>query len=434
MTKRRRRGRDPLDLGSVTSFAVTDKYASERREGKMGPHRSQMFTWTTKVHAPSWSMPAVGTCPGVCGVEKKAPRDIKHIPRKCLGCYAFNSGKYGTPGVLQATHRRWGWFDAEPEAKVVDRLVEAIKESGRETCRHQPATSRTPWAVVRKKDEETGKVRQRWSREDPLKCRKDTHGMPERFRIFDAGDFHNARAVRIWRQVAGRLPRVRFWAPTTAWVHHGVAGEGDLAKELAKLSRMPNVALKPSGMMLDEPAVKVNLGGAKATGTTVVSWRKEKREVACPWRGRPSTKRCERTVRVLPAATTLDGRPVVFDPDDDASRPEKILIKGKEHYLCKGDCAKCQRCWEKDVRVTYVQHGPDARSKEQQLKRGASMLKYLELTFPQHKDIGPEGSMAHPAHRFLTSREFLDPYEAEQRKRARTRRRKAALKRKLEAK
>ena len=411
-------------FGAVDSYAaggpppVGTPFDFQKVEGKMGTKRSQLFTWTTKVHSPSWSVPAVGTCPAVCGIDK--PRDLRDpskIPMKCVGCYAFNSGKYGTTGVQQAMHRRWGWFDSEPtEDVVVDRLVEAIKVSGREVCKHKSVTAKQPWAL---KTSEKGK--RTWAREDHVDCTKNIHGTPTLFRIFDSGDFHNARAVRIWRKVAERMKHTRFWAPTTAWVKYGVSSETEMGRELASLAKLKNVALKPSGLLLDKPAVHVKVDSVVAQGTTVVSWESERREVPCPWAPgtKKTTEKCTRSFKTLPFATTMSGKPVAFDPDDDTTRPDRIKIGGVPHYLCKGDCAKCQRCWEKDSKVAYVQHGPSVQDRDRLLRRTKEMLDYMDLLFPQYKDVGPHGSGAvHPAARFLTSPKFLRSLKAEATKRA----------------
>ena len=264
-----------------------------------------------------------------------------------------------------------------------------------------------------------------WSREDPVMCTRDPNGTPTRFRLFDSGDFHDARAVRIWRKVIARFPRTKFWAPTTAWVKHGVPGEKALMEELGKLAAMPNVSLKPSGLLLDKPAVHKTFNGTNTLGTTVLSWKKVKGKGQCPWMDKPHGT-CERQLKLLPHATTLSGKPVVYDPNDDASMPEKILINKVEHYLCRGDCAKCQRCWDRNARVAYVQHGPDIADAKKFLRRSNEMLDYMNVLFPQFKDVGPEGATDHPATRFLTSRRFLDQYERTMQKRAETAAKKAA--------
>lgn len=420
-------------IGWVDSFAVTGPpprrapYEFQKRKGGMGQHRSQLFTWTSKVHAPSWSLPAVGTCPGVCGIEKKALRAPENIPKKCIGCYAFQAGQYRNPDVRKAVHRRYGWFDSTPAEDVVENLVEAIRISGREECRHKRATKNQPWICTTKKGRET------CTREDPVMCTRDPRGVPVRFRLFDSGDFHDARAVRIRRKVIARFPRTKFWAPTTAWVRHGLDTEPGLMEELGKLAAMRNVALKPSSLLLDKPAVHVKFNEVKTLGATVLSWERIKGETQCSWVGKPTRKTCITSLVKLPAATTLSGRPVIYNPSDDATIPEKILIDKVEHYLCRGDCAKCQRCWDKSARVAYVQHGPDIRDGKKMLKRTNEMLDYMNVLYPQYKDLGPLGTSEHPATRFLSHPMFLKSYKKSMKTRAATRARKAAEKEAMRA-
>ena len=371
------------DLGAVDSYAAPESGPLQRKKAtaKMGPTRSQLLTW-----------------PAVCGPDKAATRKIENIPKKCLGCYAFRSGRYETKEVENAQHRRWDWFDRQPEKEVVEGLVAAIKISGVDKCTYGRAKKSDPWTC--KTNKRGKKV---CSREDPVSCKTTVSGMPTHFRLFDSGDFHDARAVRIWRAVARKFPRVKFWAPTTAWVKKGLPGEKELHTELGRLAKMKNVTLRPSALRLDKPAPNVTLGGRKLAGSGIVSWEAEKAVSRCPWEDKPTKEKCKRSLRRIPGATTLSGKPVIYDPDDDASRPERIRVRGKIHRLCPGDCAKCWACWNKRERVVYVQHGPDAKQKEKMLARGRSMLEYMKLLFPQYGDIGPEGA-EHPAQRFLRAR------------------------------
>ena len=413
---------DSASFGAVDTFAVQGPpppgtpYDFQKRGKAMGPSKSQMFTYTTKVHAPSWSVPAVGTCPSVCDIKKGKVR--KSAPKKCLACYAFENAKYGTVDVQQATHRRYGWFDKTDEATVVKDLVKSIKVAGREVCQTRKATKNTPWTDV-------GEKKPKLVREDPTECDLDPSGRPTRFRIFDSGDFHDARAVRIWRKVAKQVPGTKFWAPTTAWIRKG---DSAMMKELALLAKMKNVALKPSGLKLDTPAPAINIKGVPTAGTTVVSWKAEKHEVACPWTGKRTRKQCMRSMKVLPGAKTLKGGKVIYDPLDDTTLPKQILIKDVKHYLCKGDCAKCQRCWEKDAKVAYVQHGPDVKDRDKQAKRAKSQKKYVSLMYPQLLDRGPRGAMEHPATNFLVSKEFVTRLGTDRYKKAKSRAKKATEK------
>jgi len=379
--------REPTtNLGAVDTYAVSEEGQISRKPSNqpMGPTRSQLFTWTTKVHAPSWSLPAVGTCPAVCKpyvkeLESGSPdaleRAVAAIPEKCRGCYAFASGKYGTDSVRRAQHRRWSWFDSTPDAEVVDALVSAIQVGGKDTCRIGKVTSETPWRGG--------------TRRDRVDCSHSASAMPSHLRLFDSGDFHNARAVRIWTQVARRLPHGKFWAPTTAWSSQD---HPEIRKALEHLAALPNVAVKPSALSLDEPPPTLPIGTGKAAGTTVLSWKRVKRLTNnCPWTRRSlrRTQACERKLREITNATDGSGNPIRYDPDDDTTLPRTAYIDGVKHAICRGDCAKCQLCWNKGTRIAYLRHGPKVEAGKISAARQRALHRYVTSRFPQFEDRGP---------------------------------------------
>lgn len=281
---------------------------------------SPLFTSTSKLKAPSWSMPAGPTCPAVRDeVEKAVINEVrrkkkrtnaefaadlaKKVPHKCLACYAMG-GRYRNVETQNAQMRRWEWFESTPDKEVEDTLVDAIEHAGREWC-----------------DQKT------------LKCTYLANETPRNFRLFDSGDFSSARDVKIWRNVMKRMPHVRFWAPTTAWGESCNPARAEDRKamhaELKKMQKLPNVVVRPSAFTVDAPAPVLKGYGA---GSAVVEPKDE--------------NGVEK-----PIIKKKDGDYVkVCDPTDKT--------KCVEHFVCPGDCMKCgYRCWGKKGPVAYMRHG-----------------------------------------------------------------------------
>ena len=294
---------------------------------KWTPFGSPIFTSTTKLKAPSWSMPAGVACPAVRDEVEKAVKSVARrkkptsaadfaaslaskVPHKCLACYAMG-GNYRNVETQLAQMRRMEWFESTPDKDVEDTLVNAIQHAGREWC-----------------DQKT------------LKCTYVEDMPPKFFRLFDSGDFQSARDARIWRRVMARLPEVRFWAPTTAWGPSGnparAKGRKELHRELKKMNKLKNVVVRPSAFMVDAPAPRLQGYGA---GSAVVE-----------------PKNPDGTVKKV--VHKRGGNYVnVCDPADGK--------KCTEHFVCPGDCMKCgYRCWAKKGEVAYMRHGskPEAKN------------------------------------------------------------------------
>ena len=250
-------------LGDVNTYTATDEGTIEIKkkntEKTDKERRSGLFTWTTKVHAPSWGLPAVETCPAVRDVilakDKGDARSIAKImaavPRKCLTCYAFNAGRYRGEDVKRAQGRRNDWFEGAPEQEVVDTLVAAIEHSAgiddKKCSFYLKLASKCQFAPAYQCPVDHTKIHPNYP---------DSKGF---FRLFDSGDFSNPRAVRIWIKVARRLDRVRFWAPTTTW------GRPDMIGPLRELHALPNVTVRPSARNADHAAPEIpGLGAGSA--------------------------------------------------------------------------------------------------------------------------------------------------------------------------
>lgn len=282
-----------------------------------------MWTSTTKVHAPSWSLPAGASCPSIRWPVMQAIREMekkpgfklaqrlrpgkdfidylkiikqveKKFPQKCLACYA-TGGNYMYPSTKTVQAKRMAWFENTPEDTVVEALVDSIDKAGKEKC-----------------SKATGK------------CEFIPLTRPEYVRLFDSGDFTNERAVRIWEKVARRMPDVKFWWPTTTWMEpcdSRFKGEhARMMTALKKAGKLPNVTIRPSALALDQRAPRIPGFGP---GTAVVEGDTVKAQ------GGVENK--------------------AFD-----------LCEGgicEKHFVCPGNCGTCRMCWMKTKPVVYIRHG-----------------------------------------------------------------------------
>lgn len=392
-----------IGIGSVSTWTVTDAGEASRitrdRGGKAAV-RSDLLSNPNKMHAPSFSLPAVHTCPAVrCAIEKltkKLPTNDQElrqlakataaaIPPKCVACYAYVDssvlldmgvghpgwgGRYGEAAVKRAHDRRMIWFRSTPEDEVVKTLVAAIGEAGRTddgTCKRGPVL-----------DPKTGEAKP-----EIHDCKRKPSGRPRYVRLHDSGDFEDPRAARIWKRVAELMPDVKFWAPTTAQV------DPRMVQPLRELNSLRNVTVRPSALRLDEAAPEVP---GLSAGSAILGWKGETEKRICPplRGGKPNPSagkmKCQQTVR------KLHGEPVPGKGEHEAWRPHAglsryRLIEGKPHYVCPGDCRLCRYCWTKAKKhpVAYIRHGAIIGPEEAE-QRVRSML---FTVFPQFVDIGP---------------------------------------------
>jgi hypothetical protein len=205
------------------------------------------FTWTSKMSAPSFSLPAGpmnvgGTCPAAVrqAVEKSGQYKVVHEPipaaaqYTCDKCYAGKSNYllYKMVSIAQTVRRLWvdrwlrhGW------TSLAQRLTEAI------------ASLQDPGV------------------EEVLKRKAVSNRY---FRIHDAGDLHTPDYYLAWRETAFNLPDVRFWAPTRQWVF-------DKWRRLFENYPAPeNLSLRPSSLFFGArpPVVPgMDAGTTAAEGT-----------------------------------------------------------------------------------------------------------------------------------------------------------------------
>lgn len=183
----------------------------------------RMTTRTSKMPGGSFSLRAIETCPAGAALAK-IPGSV------CEGCYA-RKGRYSMPNVSGAQRERRRILGDSP-GDFVRRMVEEIRESG-----------------------------------------------DRRFRVHDSGDLFSGWYARAWRDIARALPGVTFWIPTKEWG----AGEPRIS-DILSLAREPNVVMRPSAPMVNDPPPEV---GGLAAGTMVVppgdeGWARSCGAMVCP--------------------------------------------------------------------------------------------------------------------------------------------------------
>jgi hypothetical protein len=351
-----------VEVTSPKTGKTTKRDLRKLSSGRGPKGVSGMWTANSKTRSPSWSVPAGLACPVVSGGINRALEELSRkktisadelldavstkIPVKCWGCYA-KGGNYGYPETVQAQLRRYKWFESASDDEVIDTLDKSLQVVGLETC-----GTRTPVDDPKKREYQKGQ----------LQCTFEP-GKPPRFvRLFDSGDFTDARAVRIWTEVARRNPSIRFWAPTSAYRRCGDErsdqAQDELLDALRYMNKLPNVVVRPSAFAVDTPAPEVRgLGPGAAVTDTEEAHRHKKHNEKLLVQGKASTL----TADICDASGC------------------------SPHYICPGDCTICRKCWQKDVKIAYVAHG--ARPSRKELAR---LVRRAMLDFTPEGDISDE--------------------------------------------
>lgn len=220
---------------------------------------SQQFSvlsWTSKMGAPSFSIPAGaieagGACPGAAGGQTIVPvealragasRVTKVIGKPvrlhhaiCNFCYA-TGGQYSTSGVQFAQVMRYIWArQGVKDGTFVKAMLYAIEhadyvlDGGKVQKITYPA------------ERHTGRF----------------------FRIHDSGDFFDEDYLAAWKELANAFPDITFWAPSRIWATSwGVAAVNRINAEPR------NLIIRPSAYHINEEPPK-DLGPGWARGTTV---------------------------------------------------------------------------------------------------------------------------------------------------------------------
>lgn len=270
--KKSGRGGDPNSVFIV----LEDAYVPDTDAGKTlapwNPPASptmrniSLLSWTSKMGAPSFSLPAGsielgGSCPGAAGGQSIIPTPkLKSVARKvrsvtgrpvrlqqaiCNYCYA-TGGQYATGQVQVAQVMRYIWVkDALRDGTFVDTMVWAIQHAN-----YYLDGSKRKVQIKNGVEKVTPAY------------------LPERhpgryFRIHDSGDFFDQKYLQAWKEIADRLPDIMFWAPTRCWATTwGV----DAVNRINADPR--NLIIRPSAYCTNEPAPE-NLGPGWAGGSTV---------------------------------------------------------------------------------------------------------------------------------------------------------------------
>lgn len=247
---------------------------------------TSLFTETTKMACPSFSLPAgptpeAGTCPAANQSKKGGLRESGRT-YVCDGCYSLESN-YVYANVALAQTARLMWvrriLKEDPSGRMLgETFVRAIDDFARNATVSSSPDGVGARLVLELGVQEGGRLvvpvklpsistRRRMPVSTPLPTEsgfRDTDdwrqkkGVPDGtvcgfFRIHDSGDFGvltNPAAWkaygRAWREVAEALPHVQFWVPTRMWMWD------DLVKDLGPLP--DNLSVRPSALHVDEEA------------------------------------------------------------------------------------------------------------------------------------------------------------------------------------
>lgn len=242
---------------------------------KLGAGGFKVLSWTSKMDAPSFSLPSGaseqgGSCPGATAGQTTSVQSKQFVPmadliRKrtgyepapgsakwfadsvCESCYA-GVGNYAYSSKQLAASLLLVWtrqamltprprsFDGAPSSEFIELMVEAIDRAEY--------------------------VSDRWSRKNKTRF----------FRIHDSGDFFSGAYLRAWKMIAnrflpgnpeGRTPIV-FWAPTRIWA----TPWGDKAVSEINVPA-GNLVIRPSVYHINMPAPPRTPGCA--AGSTVTA-------------------------------------------------------------------------------------------------------------------------------------------------------------------
>ena len=237
---------------------------------------SRLLSWTTKMCAPSFSLPAgskqiAGSCPGanagqsiVSDKERKRAAEILlpvlgvdqiDLPKAvCQFCYA-SGGQYATGGVQFHQIIRYAWtrrairedmngnviIPGEEEKSVFVRVMTQAIENADFKINGAKGLSPEP-------DQGSG---QRF------------------FRLHDSGDFFALQYFRCWKKIADHFKDIIFWTPSRIWTQ----GE-KLINEISVINgpaEASNLVIRPSGFHVNAPGPpRKNYNWSGWAGTTTV--------------------------------------------------------------------------------------------------------------------------------------------------------------------
>ena len=245
------------DFHYMTSGGWDAKKKVERPPQRRAFKTTTLFTWTSKMSCPSFSLPAGpvasgGTCPAskATAIQKegtylKFSPSIERIPDGqlfiCDTCYAgkgrylmYKSMSLGQMARLSWTTQavRSGTF-----ARKISEAISSLQDPGVEEVLAQRAVSN------------------------------------KYFRIHDSGDFFSPDYYKAWVEVCHSLPAIHFWAPTRQWVY-------SMWREVFSNYPPPkNLSLRPSALFTSSPPPQIQ---GIAAGSTSVDGRMAAPVWNCP--------------------------------------------------------------------------------------------------------------------------------------------------------
>lgn len=253
-------------LGGGPCITITDKLGGifhyTTAEGKRLPYtKSTLFTWTSKMSCPSFSLPAgpgyKGTCPAANreSVEREGSYVKFHPPLPvasnpdpdkttfvCDVCYAGKGRYLMYKSMSLGQVAKFEWVKKTLRAgSFARRMTEAIA------------------SLVEDEDVE-----------ELLRTKLVSNKF---FRIHDSGDFFAPEYYRAWVEVCEELPEVFFWAPTRMWVYE------KWRKVFQNYPPPKNLSLRPSALFLSAPPPMIK---GMAAGTTSIEGRMDSPVKNCP--------------------------------------------------------------------------------------------------------------------------------------------------------
>ena len=275
---------------SGTSLVLDGKVLmahEQARDALVSPFgaRPSIFTQTTKMSCPSFSLPAgPPSIGGTCALANHAPNGPgAEELRICSNCYALK-GNYIQAEVMIGQLFRLAWVHrlvkGDPSgamfAREMTTAMNLLADQGpsESSLRARPNLE---YGVIRagKLTYNAGRSARVLPAHPLLSGASSQEGFDELpdgtvagyFRGHDSGDFSvltgddSLGYVRGWQQVIAAFPHVHFWFPTRLWRMKG----GATRNALDNLATEPNLALRPSALYVNDPPPIQN---GWAVGTT----------------------------------------------------------------------------------------------------------------------------------------------------------------------
>lgn len=218
-----------------------------------------LLTNPSKMPGMSWSLPAGNVQMGVA--EGTCPGAVPGEGSTCFGCYAnpesVKLSKSGKPMRRGGNYDRFSVRRAQSARRAWTLDCLSTKE-GRDTW-VAVMTAAVTWGSRTYQSEDYAAWQEKYR--DAI-CLPDYAMPPAKpdassprqkwFRWHDSGDVFSPRYADMINAVCASLPDVRFWLPTRSW--HNTPR---ILRQLVVLAELPNVAVRPSALFLQENAPRV---------------------------------------------------------------------------------------------------------------------------------------------------------------------------------